>query len=208
MGLFDFMRVCKHCQKAVKTGLTGRCPECKNATILPDDASDHSYQRSISEWNSMSAVQKQEFVDYCLGNTGKKINKEYRVKCETCGHIYCYTQSDLEDNLKHAKNALGASIMSFGNALSGTQYGYHANEEKYTRETDKIVDYEKCPKCNSRSVRKLTDEEYKLETATNKAGPAAAISSADELKKFKELLDIGVITQEEFDAKKKRLLGL
>ena len=34
------------------------------------------------------------------------------------------------------------------------------------------------------------------------------ISSADELKKFKELLDSGVITQEEFDAKKKQLLGL
>ena len=34
------------------------------------------------------------------------------------------------------------------------------------------------------------------------------LSSADELKKFKELLDMGVITQEEFDAKKKQLLGL
>ena len=33
-------------------------------------------------------------------------------------------------------------------------------------------------------------------------------SNADELKKFKELLDSGIITQEEFDAKKKQLLGL
>lgn len=33
-------------------------------------------------------------------------------------------------------------------------------------------------------------------------------SNADELKKFKELLDSGVITQEEFDAKKQQLLGL
>lgn len=36
----------------------------------------------------------------------------------------------------------------------------------------------------------------------------AAFSPADELKKFKELLDMGVITQEEFDAKKRLLLGL
>ena len=36
----------------------------------------------------------------------------------------------------------------------------------------------------------------------------SATSSADELKKFKELLDSGIITQEEFDAKKKQLLGL
>lgn len=33
-------------------------------------------------------------------------------------------------------------------------------------------------------------------------------SNADELIKFKELLDSGIITQEEFDAKKKQLLGL
>ena len=34
------------------------------------------------------------------------------------------------------------------------------------------------------------------------------ISAADELKKFKELMDAGVISQEVFDAKKKQLLGL
>ena len=34
------------------------------------------------------------------------------------------------------------------------------------------------------------------------------MSTADELKKFKELFDQGVITQEEFDAKKKQILGL
>ena len=33
-------------------------------------------------------------------------------------------------------------------------------------------------------------------------------SNADELKKYKDLLDGGIITQEEFDAKKKQLLGL
>lgn len=33
-------------------------------------------------------------------------------------------------------------------------------------------------------------------------------SSADELKKYKDLLDSDIITQEEFDAKKKQLLGL
>ncbi|MDX1959523.1 MAG: SHOCT domain-containing protein [Leptospiraceae bacterium] len=33
------------------------------------------------------------------------------------------------------------------------------------------------------------------------------LSVADELKKFKELLDAGVLTQEEFDKKKKELIG-
>lgn len=33
-------------------------------------------------------------------------------------------------------------------------------------------------------------------------------STPDELKKYKDLLDMGILTQEEFDAKKKQLLGL
>lgn len=40
------------------------------------------------------------------------------------------------------------------------------------------------------------------------APTVAALSPADEIKKYKELLDMGVITQEEFDAKKRQLLGL
>ena len=48
-------------------------------------------------------------------------------------------------------------------------------------------------------------EEYKTK---NNNAIVNEISSADELKKFKDLLDMGVITQEEFEAKKKQLLGL
>ncbi len=42
----------------------------------------------------------------------------------------------------------------------------------------------------------------------NATGPAVAqITPADEIKKYKELLDMGAITQAEFDMKKKQLLG-
>ena len=44
---------------------------------------------------------------------------------------------------------------------------------------------------------------------TQKNAPAAAaISPAEEVMKLKNLLDMGVLTQEEFDKKKKELLGL
>lgn len=39
-------------------------------------------------------------------------------------------------------------------------------------------------------------------------GEAGSFSAADEIRKYKELLDDGVIAQEEFDAKKQQLLGL
>ena len=49
------------------------------------------------------------------------------------------------------------------------------------------------------------------ESKTARNAPVVVVSTtsaAGEIKKFKELLDMGIITQEEFDAKKKQLLGL
>ena len=42
----------------------------------------------------------------------------------------------------------------------------------------------------------------------SKESNSVPVSNADDLKKFKELLDAGVISQEEFDIKKKQLLGV
>lgn len=51
--------------------------------------------------------------------------------------------------------------------------------------------------------------ERQQENARNVPVASAPVSdAADEIKKFKELLDMGIITQDEFDAKKKQLLGL
>lgn len=46
------------------------------------------------------------------------------------------------------------------------------------------------------------------EVKSGKGTVQAALSPAEELKKFKELLDMGVISQEEFDTKKKQILGM
>jgi hypothetical protein len=56
-------------------------------------------------------------------------------------------------------------------------------------------------------IAKAQIENTNQKIDTSSATPIAS-SNADELKKFKELLDMGIITQEEFDAKKKQLLGL
>ncbi len=52
----------------------------------------------------------------------------------------------------------------------------------------------------------LVERQNKTAQVTEK--PASVGSNADELKKYKDLLDAGVITQEEFEAKKKQILGL
>lgn len=58
-------------------------------------------------------------------------------------------------------------------------------------------------------VKKIFDEYKAQESNVAASGTVVQeVSGADELKKFKDLLDSGVITQEEFDAKKKQILGL
>ena len=56
-------------------------------------------------------------------------------------------------------------------------------------------------------IAKAQIENTNQKIDTSSAAPVAS-SNADEIKKYKELLDMGIITQEEFDAKKKQLLGL
>lgn len=47
-----------------------------------------------------------------------------------------------------------------------------------------------------------------INRSKNQGTVVQQVSPAEELKKFKELLDMGAISQEEFDAKKKQILGL
>lgn len=55
---------------------------------------------------------------------------------------------------------------------------------------------------------KAAMDAYKEKQSIAATAPAQSMSPAEELKRFKELLDMGAITQAEFDAKKKQLLGL
>ena len=54
----------------------------------------------------------------------------------------------------------------------------------------------------------LLDLDKNRTTGESTGDSSGSKSAADELKELKELLDAGIITQEEFDAKKKELLGL
>ena len=51
-------------------------------------------------------------------------------------------------------------------------------------------------------------EAKRAELRTPQSAGTSQVAAAEEIKKFKELLEMGIITQEEFDAKKKQLLGL
>jgi hypothetical protein len=75
------------------------------------------------------------------------------------------------------------------------------NENSFTFDKTKVSN-EKMEEISEFVKQKV--EEYKH----HKSNVTMAVSPADEVKKMKELLDMGILTQEEFDIKKKQLLGL
>lgn len=132
--------------------------------------------------------------------------KDIIMKCNICDKVFSYTYADLQKNKQYANAAVVESISGlFGSAGASAIKRNNANNH-----LNKIVDYNRCPNCNSTDLRKLSMEEFQKEKQLSNTSQTSAhiISSADELKKYKELLDSGVITEEEFNTKKKQLLGL
>ena len=125
---------------------------------------------------------------------------EVRQRCNTCGHVFCYTMDDLQRNRKEANKAMLSSIGGMAGALSGHYTAAAVNNSMADNQMNRITDYTRCPRCNSTNLTVINGEEEHSPALSN-------ASAADELKKFKELLDMGIITREEFEAQKKKLLG-
>lgn len=91
------------------------------------------------------------------------------------------------------------AINCFGNSLTGGHIEIHAR----TKTLDILVSYKKEIINKIQNTINETLNNYKNQS---KIVIQNSSSSADEIIKFKQLLDMGVITQEEFEQKKKQLL--
>lgn len=58
------------------------------------------------------------------------------------------------------------------------------------------------------TIANILSEYFVYENLPSDSDSPSTVSEADELVKFKKLLDEGIVTQEEFDMKKKQILGL
>ena len=146
------------------------------------------------------------------------------MRCEICGQIFQYTYDEMNkhaqisleaDMLQNQAAAFGAGgamgIVSHNVALSTMGIASQISSLRAENMRNSQVDYSSCPKCHSKNLKRITKEELSAIQAKQSeiiVKQEVPQSNADEIKKFKELLDLGAITEEEFNAKKKELLGL
>lgn len=82
---------------------------------------------------------------------------EYKMKCNVCGKVFCYTDEDLQKNASNAGLGALSALGSLASTLGGgTIFHTHHLQGQADRYTDKIVDYNQCPYCHSRSLSVFT----------------------------------------------------
>ena len=191
---------CKNGKISIKKGVDKFC-------ALQEDIVDWTpaIEQEISTINEELGELYERQAARSKGTAANNDTNEHRMRCNVCGHIFCYTDEDVKKNLGNAGMGALTALGGLASALGGGSiFHTHHLQGQADRYTDKIIDYSRCPSCHSNNISEIEEDEVPQANTT----PVPAISAADELKKFKELLDMGIITQEEFDAKKKQLLGL
>jgi len=154
-----------------------------------------------------------DYKFYLKGVNGQLTIYEDRVIIERGGALGFLTQG-----LAGAKTIPMDSIMSVqfkeGNMWTNgfIQFGIMGGKEArggvFNATQDENTVMIKAATNNDARAIRLHFEGIILNRSKNKGVVVQQASPAEELKKFKELLDMGVISQAEFDAKKKQILGL
>ena len=89
------------------------------------------------------------------------------------------------------------------------QFAYSGSSESKGGVMDAVKDENTILFGNKKEYEQALKLKQLIESLQNESSqPTTASSDADELLKFKELLDAGAITEEEYEAKKKQILGL
>ncbi|MGE7984954.1 SHOCT domain-containing protein [Lysinibacillus fusiformis] len=125
----------------------------------------------------------------------------------------------VENVQKSASSIVGWTVIGskFGNAgaIAGAMGANIGKDKSVATLFLKRENGEKVPlviKCDKKDLEKLSllivDEEEEATQAAVTPPPTTSSIPTEELIKLKELLDVGILTQEEFDAKKKQLLGI
>lgn len=141
-----------------------------------------------------------------------KVYDEY-VTIETLKNVRSFLTHNFFGGTKkiYYENVIGVQFKPSGNFVLGYIQIELANDhskDNFNSEGSVTFSNTNVPNEFAREVATFIENKAHESKKPQVVAAAPSISSADELLKYKALLDQGIITQEEFNAKKKDLLGL
>lgn len=90
---------------------------------------------------------------------------EYIKRCKVCGHVFCYTDKDLKDQMGNAVSEIFSGIAQIGAATSGSMLNMHMAGSQAERVRNQQIDLNRCPNCRSTDLETITKEELQKITA-------------------------------------------
>lgn len=153
-------------------------------------------------------LRQDELVHY-IAPTNATIFENHTKKKETLPGVFILTNQRIlftcRVGFSETTRVIGLeevrSIGCTGNGLTGAHVEIHTLAETL----DVLVNYKRESMIMLQDIIERTMSSFKARF--NAPPPGPAISDADEIMKYKQLLDMGAITPEEYEAKKKQLLG-
>lgn len=176
-------------------------------------------QQSYAKAEEVKIREEKENVDIVYQITGVR-GRSLKVFSDRCvikvtanlGSFLTGNVSDGEKTIYYA-DCVGVQFKESGIQIGYLQLETAANTmnqraNNFFNENSFTFDLSTTTNEKMREVRDYIQGQIRAMKSGNHFSQPTALSVTDELKKYKELLDMEIITQEEFDAKKKQLLGL
>ncbi len=117
-------------------------------------------------WEKLTDEDKLEYIEKTINPVEeypvveKEEDTEYRILCNICGKVFCYTDSDLKQLNREKTTAAVGAVATALNAFSGHMTTALLTQNVSSNAQGNYIDLKRCRYCNSRSITTYTDKEW------------------------------------------------
>ena len=181
----------------------------KISNIVEFDDANRNWRIPVRKGVNPRLYSYDDIVDFELNEDGHSVSSGGLGRAVAGGLLFGGVGA-IVGGVTGGKKAKGVTTNMFINVIVRNNSATNVNLTLINRPLKKGSLLERAAQNNARDIiakltlitKSINDEKSLKDQNTN------TISSADEIMRYKELLDKGILTQEEFDAKKKQLLGI
>lgn len=220
------MKLCMQCKNWTDEQVRD-CPKCGSILLetpltdifwgkITDEEKEQYTKRYMNGGDYVAEeIKKPEGVVYYLeGYNGQLYVYEDKIVIERKGVFGVLSHGMAGSKTIPISSIQNIQLKKAGSFFNGfIQFGVLGGVEKHGGISSAVGDENSVvflPECNDTAskIKEYIENEIVSRNAKNTGTIQSQFSAADEIMKLKNLLDMGVLTQEEFDAKKKQLLSL